>query len=179
MADFYIAEIRPFAGMTNRVPAGWHLCDGTLLPISGYETLYSLIGIAFGGDGITNFALPDLRGRLPLGSGRGAELVGNYAYASHGGTETVTLTSVQTPAHTHAFQVSTAAATSNAPANNRFADPAPNSFYATTKTQGSQDQVLGADTVSTAGAGQAHPNCMPTLAINYMIALVGIYPQRP
>ena len=179
MADCYLAEIRPFAGVNNRIPAGWHPCDGTLLPIAGHEALYSLLGTAFGGNGTTDFALPDLRGRLPIGSGLGTGLAVNRPYASGGGSEAVTLSLAQTPALSHAFRVSTAAATANAPADKLYANPDPNSFYATTKTQGSQDQVLGTDTVSYSGTGEAHPNCMPTMAANYIIALVGIYPQRP
>lgn len=179
MADCYLAEIRPFAGANNRIPAGWQLCDGTLLPISSYEALYSLLGTTFGGNGTSNFAVPDLRSRLPIGSGQGTGLAVNRLYASTGGSEAVALTLAQTPAHSHAFQVSSAAATSNAPAGKLYANPDPNSFYATTKTPGSQDQVLSTDTVSYSGAGQSHQNCMPTMATNYIIALVGIYPQKP
>lgn len=178
MADQYLGEIRPFAGFNARIPEGWQLCDGSLLQIANYNALYSLLGTAFGGNGTTTFGVPDLRGRLPIGSGQGAGLT-NRPFASAGGSESVTLAATQVPAHTHAFNVSTADATGNSPSGNLYANPAPNSFYATTPTSGSKPQVLNADTVGNAGGGQAHENRMPTLAINYIIATTGIFPVRP
>ncbi len=178
MADCYMAEIRSFAGRNTLIPSGWHLCDGSLLSIADYNALYSLLGTNFGGDGVTTFGLPDLRGRLPIGSGQGTGLTPR-AFASKLGSETATLTADQTPAHTHAFTVTTAAATGNSPANMLYANPAPNIFYADQQTPGSQSQVLAADTVSNAGAGLPHENRMPSLAVNYIIALNGIFPSRP
>jgi microcystin-dependent protein len=175
--DHYLAEIRPFAG--GKVPQDWHLCDGTLLPISGNETLFSLLGTAFGGNGQTNFAVPDLRSRLPIGSGQGAGL-SNRVYASNGGSESVTLDINQTPTHRHALMATTDAATGNSPTGNLYANPDPNNFYATTPNQGSAPQVLNADTVPLSGGnGQAHENRMPTMAVNYIIATGGIYPAKP
>ncbi|MBD9362471.1 phage tail protein [Methylomonas fluvii] len=175
MADCYVGEIRPFAG--NYVPDGWLPCDGRLLSISSYEVLYSLLGTAFGGDGRTTFGIPDLRGRLPIGTGLGTGLT-NRSFASSGGSESVSLALSQTPAHSHAFNVGTGAATQNSPANNLYANPAPNVFYATTATPGSAAQVLSADTIGASGGGNLlHENRMPALAINYMIATNGIYPQ--
>lgn len=175
MVDCYVGEIRPFAG--NFVPPGWLPCDGRLLSISTYDVLYSLLGTAFGGDGRTTFAIPDLRGRLPIGTGQGTGL-SNRPFASSGGAESVTLTLSQTPAHSHAFNVSTAAATQNSPENNLYANPDPNVFYATTAASGSVAQVLSPDTISASGGSNLpHENRMSTLAINYMIATTGFYPQ--
>src|SRR5436189_3323910 len=103
MAQPYVGEIRMFAG--NFPPNGWMFCEGQLLPISENETLFQLIGTTYGGDGQSTFALPDLRGRLPLHSGNG------FTLAQSGGVETVTLTAQQTPAHSHAFLGSTSTAT--------------------------------------------------------------------
>ena len=96
MAQPYVVEIRMFAG--NFAPAGWMFCEGQLLPISEYETLFNLIGTTYGGDGQSTFALPDLRGRLPIHFGNG------FTLAENGGVETVTLTVAQIPAHSHAFR---------------------------------------------------------------------------
>src|SRR6188768_4327995 len=110
MAQPYVGEIRMFAG--NFAPAGWMFCEGQLLPISEYETLFTLIGTTYGGDGESTFALPDLRGRLPLHQGNG------FILAETGGAEEITLTVQQIPAHSHPFVVSTnAAATANAGGN--------------------------------------------------------------
>src|SRR5690348_4194011 len=110
MANNFVGEIRMFAG--NFAPAGWMLCNGQLLPIAENETLFQLIGTTYGGDGQSTFALPDLRGRLPLHFGNA------YVLAQAGGVETVTLTTPQIPAHTHALMASTSAGTENAPSNN-------------------------------------------------------------
>ena len=109
MAQPYIGEIRMFAG--NFAPAGWMFCEGQLLPISEYDTLFNLIGTTYGGDGQSTFSLPDLRGRLPVHQGNG------YILAQTGGVEQVTLTTSQIPSHSHAFLVSTANGTQIAAAN--------------------------------------------------------------
>src|SRR6266481_7475958 len=109
MAQPYVGEIRMFAG--NFAPAGWMFCEGQLLPISEYETLFNLIGTTYGGDGQSTFALPDMRGRLPLHQGNG------FVLAETGGAEEITLTVNQIPAHTHALLASTGAGTQNAPNN--------------------------------------------------------------
>src|SRR4249920_3228146 len=107
MAQPYVGEIRMFAG--NFAPAGWMFCQGQLLPISENETLFNLIGTTYGGDGQSTFALPDLRGRLPMHQGNG------FVLAESGGVETVTLTVSQIPAHTHAFLASGDQANANNP----------------------------------------------------------------
>src|SRR3954468_2992 len=113
MAQPYVGEIRMFGG--NFAPAGWMFCEGQLLPISENETLFQLIGTTYGGDGETTYALPDLRGRLPLHQGNG------FTLAETGGAEEITLTSQQIPAHTHPFLGTGNLATTNAQANNAFA----------------------------------------------------------
>lgn len=172
--DNYLAEIRPFAG--NYAPQGWQLCQGQLLAISQNDALYSLLGTAFGGDGVTTFALPDLRGRLPVGAGQ-APWGSTYPYGAKGGSETVTLNAAQMPAHSHNFMVNTGAANSNTPAGNLYADPTPNNFYATTPNPTAKPQVLDADTMTNSGQGMAHENRMPCMAINYIIAIAGTYPN--
>src|SRR5881398_2417760 len=109
MAQPYVGEIRMFAG--NFAPAGWMFCEGQLLPISEYETLFNLIGTTYGGDGQSTFALPDLRGRIPLHVGNG------FTLAETGGVETVTLTAQQIPAHSHAFLATNNQAASFDPSN--------------------------------------------------------------
>src|SRR5437870_12805594 len=101
MAQPYVGEIRMFGG--NFAPAGWMFCEGELLPISEYETLFNLIGTTYGGDGQSTFALPDLRGRLPLHVGQGPGITQSYQLAQTGGVESVTLTTQQIPIHSHAF----------------------------------------------------------------------------
>src|SRR4051812_12106750 len=110
MAQPYVGEIRMFAG--NFAPAGWMFCEGQLLPISEYETLFNLIGTTYGGDGQSTFALPDLRGRVPLHQG------GGFTLAETGGAEEITLTVSQVPAHSHAFLASTNTGTGTAPLGN-------------------------------------------------------------
>src|SRR5437764_9328851 len=110
MAQPYVGEIRMFAG--NFAPAGWMFCEGQLLPISEYETLFNLIGTTYGGDGQSTFALPDLRGRVPLHFGNG------FTLAETGGVETVTLTVSQIPSHSHAFLASSSFSTVGAAQNN-------------------------------------------------------------
>ncbi|TWQ48673.1 phage tail protein, partial [Xanthomonas vasicola] len=112
MGTPFIGEIRMFG--FGRTPQGWQACDGSLLQISEYEPLYVLLGTAYGGNGSSTFAVPDLRGRLPIHQGQGPAL-SNYVLAQSAGTETVTLTSLQMPAHTHTAQATTAAATAPAP----------------------------------------------------------------
>ena len=164
-----VGEIRQFAG--DFVPQGWALCEGQLLPVKDYEALFSLIRTQFGGDGQTTFALPDLRGRIPLHTG-GKDL---YPVGSHGGQEEVTLTEAQLPAHTHI-----AYASSNATPNTTGPENAYWGSLSSAFTWGSApgDQIMHADTVKPAGAGHAHENRMPFVTVSYIIALQGIFPNR-
>src|SRR6266481_3305707 len=146
MAQPYVGEIRMFAG--NFAPAGWMFCEGQLLPISQYETLFNLIGTTYGGDGQSTFALPDLRGRLPLHFGNG------FTLAETGGTETVTLTVPQIPAHSHAMLASTGPGTTNAPGGNVTAASPSVTLY----IQDVTDSNLSPNATGANGGSQPHNN---------------------
>ena len=161
----YVGEIRMFAG--DFAPVGWFFCQGQLLPISGYEALFSLIGTTYGGNGSSTFGLPDLRGRAPMHAGPG------FTLGQLGGTESVTLSSSQMPSHTHAAGASSLVATSDQPGGRV---PAVNAagvpmFAATADTS------LAAAALLSAGGSQAHNNMQPSLAIQFIIAYSGIYPS--
>jgi microcystin-dependent protein len=165
--DPFLGETRAFAfGIT---PRGWAPCDGRLLSVQQNSALFSLLGTFYGGDGITTFALPDLRGRAPLGCD------GSVAIGARSGTETVTLTAAQVPSHTHAAYASTAAASTAAPSTASLA-PLPEGFSAYAAP--AANTTLAASAVATSGASQPHENMQPSLAVNWCIAINGIYPSR-
>lgn len=170
----YIGELRLFAG--TYAPRDWAFCDGSLLPISENEALFTLIGTTYGGDGQTTFALPDLRGRIPLGQGQGAGLSLRTIGQSFG-SETVTLLTTQIPAHSHSFSASKTEASSSGPASAVFASNSANNFYAPNPGSVPQE-ILDARTVALAGGNQPHNNIMPSTAVNYIIALFGIFPSQ-
>lgn len=164
MSQPFVGEIR-MVGF-NFPPVGWALCDGSLLAISENTVLFELIGTTYGGDGQNTFALPDLRGRLPFHQGPG------FVIGQVGGTETVTLTTSQIPAHTH--QVAGASlATSASPAG---AVPAVwgDGEYSTAATNG----ALAPAAVGGSGGSQPHDNLSPFLVINFAISLFGIFPTQ-
>jgi microcystin-dependent protein len=175
MAEPYIGEIRLFP-YGRGAPVSWQLCDGSLLAISQYEALYTLIGTTYGGDGQTTFAGPDLRGRIPIHQGRGNGL-SSYSLGQASGTETVTLTSNQMPQHFHIAVASGAAGTSASPMNNIPATVANEPFYVDMST-GSTPYPLPANTASVTGGNSPHENCSATLTMNYCIALFGIFPSQ-
>lgn len=164
MTDAYIGEIRMFSG--NYAPEGWKLCDGQVLSINGNEALFSLIGTTYGGDGKTSFNLPDLRGRVPI------HMSDNYPIAGNGGSEIVTLTTAQFPAHTHTVNASVDAGDAASPANMVWANM---NDYFTYLVSGTKVEMSGV-TVSIVGENQPHGNMMPSLVINFIIATKGIYP---
>jgi microcystin-dependent protein len=171
--DSFIGEIMMFAG--NFPPQNWAFCDGQLLPIAPNTALFSLIGTYYGGDGQTTFALPDLRGRLPMhtGSGPGPGL-SPRSLGESGGAENVTLISTQMPAHTHALQVDSANGTTASPGGALLArDPSGTPAYGVNTTG-----TLSAQAIASAGGSQPHQNMPPFLAINYCICVQGIYPPR-
>lgn len=170
MAQPYVGEVRLFAG--NFAPAGWMFCDGQLLPISENETLFQLIGTTYGGDGESTFALPDLRGRVPVHQGAGPGLQ-SYVLAESGGAEQVTLTPAQIPAHTHALRGNTAVGTGSAPGNAVLAATGTVNSYGS----GTPDQAMTAGALSAVGGSQPHSNMAPFLAVNYIISLFGIFPS--
>lgn len=166
MAQPYVGEIRIFAG--NFAPAGWMFCEGQLLPISEYETLFNLIGTTYGGDGQSTFALPDLRGRVPLHFGNG------FTLAETGGVETVTLTVSQIPAHSHAFLGSTGVANNANAANNVVAQAS--SFFPYLNAPPTTPMAAGS--VSSTGGSQPHNNFQPYLCLDFIISLFGIFPSQ-
>jgi microcystin-dependent protein len=169
MAQPYVGEIRMFAG--NFAPAGWMFCEGQLVPISEQETLFNLIGTTYGGDGQSTFALPDLRGRVPIHFGTDAGTTFNLAES--GGVETVTLTAQQLPAHDHPFIVSTDVGSQPAPAGNVLATSATVAMYkfATPTT------AMKGHTGLTGGS-QPHDNFQPYLCVSFIISLFGIFPSQ-
>ena len=181
MSDYYVGEIRVFAGLF--APEGWVPCDGRSLAIADYQTLYSVIGTTFGGNA-TAFNIPDLRSRLVVGSGSGGVDPSNQPLTPRvlgqtGGATQVTLQAANNPAHSHNFQVSTAAATSTSPANNAPAAPPANIGFYEPSASVSATQNLAAGAVGTAFGGVPHTNQMPSLTLNYIIATQGIYPTFP
>jgi microcystin-dependent protein len=165
MAQPYVGEIRMFAG--NFAPAGWMFCEGQLLPISENETLFQLIGTTYGGDGQSTFALPDLRGRIPIHQGNG------FILAETGGAEQVTLTVNQIPAHTHPLLASTASASSNSPAGSLLAESASLNLY----TQDSPDANMAPAAIGAVGGNQPHENMQPYLCLSFIISLFGLFPS--
>lgn len=183
MTDPYIGEIRLFAG--SFAPEGWHLCDGTVLTVQGNEALFSLIGGTYGGNGTTQFALPDLRGRVPIHQGQGQNpSLTNRVLGQIGGAEAVALTAAQMPAHTHTLNASTGNATTITPSNSvGLAKPTVAGWgqYFAGNTPASDFSLLpmSGSALSVSGQSQAHPNVMPSLVLTYIICLIGLYPMRP
>ena len=168
MSQPYVGEIRIFAG--NFAPAGWMFCEGQLLPISENQTLFQLIGVTYGGDGQNTFALPDLRGRLPLHQGNGFTLAGT------GGAEDVTLTVPQIAVHTHQLLGTNNAATGTAPANSVLAA----TTAATVSAYGTDNPHTALDpgSVTVVGGAQPHTNLQPYLCVDFIISLFGIFPSQ-
>jgi microcystin-dependent protein len=164
MAQPYVGEIRMFAG--NFAPVGWQVCEGQLLPISEYETLFQLIGTTYGGDGQSTFALPDLRGRIPIHQGN------EFILAETGGAEEITLTVSQIPAHAHPLLGSGTPASQNGPAGNVLAQAASDIYVFPSPTR-----PLPATTVSAIGGSQPHTNFQPYLCVDFIISLYGTFPS--
>lgn len=164
MAQPYVGEIRMFAG--NFAPAGWMFCEGQLLPISENEVLFQLIGTNYGGDGQNTFALPDLRGRVPIHQGDG------FILAETGGAEEITLTASQIPAHNHPWLASEGLATALTPQGNVPAE-ASKRFYVAPSTVA----PFAPQSVPPTGGSQPHTNFQPYLCIDFIISLFGIFPS--
>jgi len=171
MSEPFIAEIRIFAG--NFAPRGWAFCDGQLLPISQNTALFSLIGTTYGGDGRTTTALPNLQGRAPMHPGRGPGLTARRL-GERGGADTVTLSEAQMPAHTHLLQATAVPGNDNDPPGGYYAASAGANVYGTPGTLVS----MAGPALDAAGGGQPHNNMQPFLTLNFIIALVGLYPSR-
>jgi microcystin-dependent protein len=165
MAQPYVGEIRMFAG--NFAPAGWMFCEGQLLPISENETLFQLIGTTYGGDGESTFALPDLRGRLPLHQGNG------FILAETGGAEEITLTVSQIPAHSHPFLTTTDIASQGSPAGTLCAQPSVTKLYFAAPGTA----TMAPNSMGPTGGSQPHTNFQPYLCVDFIISLFGLFPS--
>lgn len=169
MATPFIGEITLFAG--NFAPAGWAFCDGSLINIAENEALFSLIGTTYGGDGQFTFALPDLRGRLPIHQGNHQ---GNFfGVGQTGGVETVTLSPAQLPAHSHLLTAAAVSANQSNPANQTLSQPGFNLY-----SQSAANTNLNNATLQSSGGNQPHENMQPYLCVSFIISLYGIYPSR-
>jgi microcystin-dependent protein len=164
MAQPYVGEIRMFGG--NFAPAGWMFCQGQLLPISENEVLFQLIGTTYGGDGQSTFALPDLRGRLPIHQGNG------FILAETGGAEEITLTVSQIPAHNHALLGSATNGNAVNPSNALLATSTVIQPYASE----TPNAAMAATAVTPVGGSQPHTNFQPYLCVDFIISLFGIFP---
>jgi microcystin-dependent protein len=169
MANPFIGEIRLFG--FNFAPVGWHFCDGSLLPIAQYDTLYALLGTTYGGDGQTTFGVPDFRSRIPVHQGQGPGL-SQYVLGELTGTEQVTLTVQQIPTHAHGLVASNNGTRTKTAAGN-FLASGENDIY----TNDASAPLALTSVVASNGGSQPHSNLQPTLCVNFCIALEGIFPS--
>ncbi len=165
MSQAYVGEIRMFAG--NFAPAGWMLCQGQIVPISNFETLFNLIGTTYGGDGQSTFGLPDLRSRVPVHQGAG------FTLAQNGGTENVTLTVQQIPAHSHVPQGYTPSGNQGTPTGGVWAQSSLNQY-----SNAAPSGAMSSSAIGNTGGSQPHDNMLPFLAVNFIISLYGVYPSQ-
>jgi microcystin-dependent protein len=181
MSDVFLGQILMFGG--NFAPRNFAFCNGQLLPIANNQALFALLGTTYGGDGVTTFALPDLRSRLPVQVGQGTGL-SNYAQGQSGGSQTATILVANTPAHNHTLQATQTIATTNTigtsvlPGQPTVGNPP--AFYGD-QQQGQPPlvpQQLAAGSCSLVGGSQPHSNLMPSLCVTFIIALQGIFPSR-
>ncbi|MCB1636392.1 MAG: phage tail protein [Xanthomonadales bacterium] len=172
MSNPFIAEIRIFPG--NFAPRGWAFCNGQLLPLSQNTALFSLLGTFYGGNGSANFALPDLRGRVPMQPGQGPGL-SPYSLGESGGTAAVALIESEMPAHSHAWRAAEDPADLQAPGANRSMARASVNAY----VPGPPDSTMASAMLGTQGGNEPHNNRHPCLGVNFIIALQGVFPPRP
>jgi microcystin-dependent protein len=173
MADPFVAEIRIFP--FNFAPMGWAWCDGQLMPLSQNTALFSLLGTTYGGDGKSTFALPDLQGRAPMHPGQGPGL-SPHGLGESSGSQTVTLLESEIPAHTHSVSASNGPANLQAPAADRVLGRANNNVYLDNPAN---LVAMAPQALAPAGGDQPHNNMQPLLALNFNIALQGVFPPRP
>ncbi|HEX8473265.1 MAG TPA: tail fiber protein [Pyrinomonadaceae bacterium] len=170
MSNPFIGEIRMFGG--NFAPAGWAFCDGQLIPISENDALFTLIGTTYGGDGQETFALPDLRGRIPLHQGQGPGISSNYILGERAGVEEVTLTINQIPIHTHPLSASTGTGTQQTPQGAVSAQTTAQAYASLLEPVNMSSQSIGPT-----GGSQPHTNIQPYLSISFIISLFGLFPR--
>lgn len=178
MSEPFLGEIR-MVGF-NYQPRGWAFCDGRLLSIQQNSALFALLGTQFGGNGTTNFGLPDLRGRVPVSQGQGPGL-SNYVMGEMTGSETVTLINSEMPMHTHLLNVAGAGLTGNQPlpTNNFLAQSTDNSTGSEITTySATANSTMNPNAINIAGGNQPHNNLQPLTCVNFIIALEGIFPSR-
>ena len=171
MADGYIGEIKIFGG--SFAPAGWAFCDGSLLETGNYEVLFALLKNTYGGDGVNNFALPDLRGRVPIHAGQGNGLSAR-TLGETGGAETVSLTTAQLPSHSHVPRVNDGKGEADTPAGNFWAA---SSKIAQFVAADLANTTMNSGAVQANGADESHENMLPFLPLNFIICLDGDFPE--
>lgn len=171
MADPFVAEIRIFP--FNFAPKGWAFCDGQILPLSQNTALFSLLGTTYGGNGKSNFALPDLQGRAPMHPGQGPGL-SLHDLGETGGSETVTLLESEIPSHAHALRASIQDGNNQSPAGQLLAKGIGVGMYAPPGA----NTMMNPNALAPAGGDQPHNNLQPYLTFNFCIALQGVFPQR-
>jgi microcystin-dependent protein len=169
--DPFVAEIRIFP--FNFAPRGWAWCDGQILPLSQNTALFSLLGTTYGGNGMSNFALPDLQGRAAMHPGQGPGL-SLHDLGETGGSETVTLLESEIPSHNHSLSVTSLNAQSTTPANNNLGRGNPVKVY----TSGGSMTTMGIQSIAPTGGDQPHNNMMPYVTMYFCIALQGVFPPR-
>jgi microcystin-dependent protein len=170
MSQPYIGEIRMFAG--NFAPLGWEVCQGQLLPIADNEALFAILGTTYGGDGQTTFALPDLRGRIPIHQGTGQSA---YVIGQSGGQESVALTTQQMPAHSHQVSCGKGGGNKTSPSAAYWATDPGGSTAAYSSTA---NAAMAPAAVTSAGGGVSHDNMQPFLCVSFIISLFGIFPSQ-
>jgi microcystin-dependent protein len=169
MSEPFLGELRCVG--FNFAPNGWAMCNGQILSIAQNTALFSLLGTTYGGDGVTNFALPNLQGRVPAHMGGPS----NYVQGETFGSDAVTLTTAQIPAHTHGVNANAAKGNQPNPIGHY---PATDAAGVTAEYSAASSGQMNANMIAAAGSGQPHENRQPTLVINWVIALQGIFPSR-
>jgi len=172
MSSPYVGEIRMFGG--NFAPAGWALCQGQLMPISQNDTLFTLIGTTYGGDGQETFGIPNLSGRAAMHMGQGPGISQSYQIGEQAGVESVTLTTQQIPTHNHAVIVSQDIGTATSPADQVYAQNTQILLY----TQDVASKFFNPSMVQPVGGSQPHENMQPFLVITFILSLFGIFPSQ-
>lgn len=181
MTDYYVGEIRMLAIPNGKPPLDWLLCNGAVVNISQYQALFALIGTAYGGNGVTTFALPDLRGRLPIGQGTGPGLTPRVLSQAIG-EENAHVPAATLPAHNHTFYTANVAATASAVSQGGVFANTDTTAVAYMKgglgTAAGAPAALNIGSLSSVGGGQTHNNIMPCATVNFIICWQGIFPQR-